>query len=172
MAAYRKHDRLGELVLESRADGTSWFIAIIVCAVFAAILGAYAVGQGHKRTLNDMLGVLFMAGLSVWMAKEWWRLRRLVVRLHELGLRYDDGTVKREIAWEDVAKIHAQYVPGTNKKGVADEDNLVAVILTSPQAQVSLPKELHDFPRLVAELKRQSDAPWERALIKTLVHRG
>jgi hypothetical protein len=172
MAAYRKHDRLGELVLESRADGKSWFIAIIVCVVFAAILGAYAVSQGHKRSLNDVLGVIFMVGVSAWTAKEWWRVRRMVVRLHELGLRYDDGTVKREIAWEDVGRIQAQYVPGVKKKGLADEGNLVTVILTSPQAQVSLPHELHDFPGLVAELKRRSDAPWERVLIKTLMHRG
>jgi hypothetical protein len=94
MAAYRKHDRLGELVLESRVDGGSWLIAIIVCVVFAALLGAYAAGQGDKRSLNDMLGVLFMVGLSGWTAKEWWSLRRVVVRLHELGLRHDDGTVK------------------------------------------------------------------------------
>ncbi len=170
MASYRKNDRLGELVRESRANGRSWFIAIIVCAAFAVLLGVYA-SYGHKK-LSDFTGVIVMVGVAIWAAREWWRLRRMVVYLHEQGLRYDDGTAGHEIAWEDVTAIQAQYVPGASKKGLADEGNLVNLLVTFRQGQVSLPHDLHDFPGLVAEMKRRIDAPWQRVLIATLVHRG
>lgn len=170
MASYRKNDRLAELVREIRVDGRSWVIAMIVCAAFAVLLGVYA-SYGHKRP-NDLVGVVVMVGVFIWAAREWWRLRRMVVYLHEQGLRYDDGTARHEIAWEDVTAIQTQYVPGASKKGVADEGNLVNLLVTFRGGQVSLPHDLHDFRGLVAEMERRTDASWVRVLIATLVHRG
>lgn len=153
MASYRKNHRLGELVREIRADGGCWIGAAILCVIFAALLGAFATGHAHKDSPRELLGCVGLLCFAVWSFNEWRRLRRMVVYLHQQGLRYDNGTIKYAIAWEDVTSIQAQYVPGMRKKGVADEGNLVALIVAFPQGQVTLPKDLHGFHGLVAELK-------------------
>jgi hypothetical protein len=172
MASYRKNDRLGELVREIRAGGGSWLATVFVGMGFAALLGLFASSHPHRTSPRDLVGVVVSVGVSVWAAREWRRVRRMIVYLHEQGLRYDDGTVKHEIAWEDVAAIQAQYVPGMRNKGVADEGNLVALLVAFRGGQVTLPKDLHDFPGLVAELKGRIRAPWKRVLIANLMHRG
>ena len=115
----------------------------------------HGTGSAPRPAPRARVGVFGIAGVSVWSARGWMQLRRLVVRRYENGLSFADASGQHEIGWEEITGVVAQYVPGVRKRGIADEGNLVAVVLTFARGRVSLPKELEGFRTVVAELKQR-----------------
>jgi hypothetical protein len=169
---YRDDQKLGELVGDYRAHRGSWLVAALFSAATSAGLAVYVASTGNRTSMQTVVGVVVMASLALWAAREWHRLGKLELQIYERGLTCRDRGTQCELVWEDVIEAEAQYVPGVRGRGSDDEGNLVAVVLRSSRGTVTLPKELRDFRGLIALLDKRVTAPWRKTVIAGLADRG
>jgi hypothetical protein len=169
---YRDNQKLGELVGDYRANRGSWLAAAVLSAAASAGLAVYVANAGDRTSMQTVVGVVVMASLALWAAREWYRLGKLELQIYERGLVCRDRGTQCELGFDEVLDAEAQYVPGVRGRGSDDEGNLVAVVLRSPRGTVTLPKELRGFRDLIALLDKRITAPWRKTVIAGLAQRG
>ncbi len=170
--AYREDQRWGALVGEHRTRALSWIAAALLGVAGTGFLGWFVVSHPDSPAmLKTVVGVIVMAVVTVWSVREWLRLSRIALSLYERGFHYRDGGERREVSWDDVSSVEAQYVPGMNRRGAGDERNLVGVTVMFPGGAVTFPKELRGFAAVVAEVRRRVKGPWRSVTIASLMHR-
>lgn len=172
MNPYRENARWGALVGEHRAATLSWLAGALLGAAITVAAIYYIATTDHAVALQSYVGVFAMGSMTLWAANGWRDLRRVILRRYERGFQLTDRHGHHEIAWEDITTIDGQYVPGVRKKGVADEGNLVAIVVRYAKGEVRLPKELDGFSAIKAELQARSKAPWNKVLIANLMQRA
>jgi hypothetical protein len=170
--AFRDNERWGRLVAEHRAKAGSWLGASLLAGVFSVLLALYVKGHPHTASAKTMLGVVVLAVVAVWFAREWNGLRRIHLTVYEHGFTFFDGEALHEVLWEKVSGVEAQYVPGMTRKGAADEANLVMLAIVVAGVRVRVPKEIEELGAFRDELKRKVGAPWRTTVIADLTQRG
>ncbi|MBX7098602.1 MAG: hypothetical protein K1X89_12915 [Myxococcaceae bacterium] len=163
---------LGQLHGTHRATALGWLFSGLVAFPAAAACAYFAT---HGRTAGSprlWVGALVLAGVGVWMLREFLQLRRLRVERYDGGLVIARGAHRQQLGWGDVVSVDAEYVPGATKQGTADPGNLVNLLLTFGGGSTALPKELEGFRALAEAIRAHTAARWRTVLIKNLMHRS
>ena len=110
--------------------------------------------------------------MTLWALAEAYRLRRLSLTVHELGMSLRQGDADSVVRWTDVMTLEARYVPGFRKRGVQDEGNCVSFLVQSLKGpRLELPKELESFAELRSLIEARSSRAARRVLIQNLTQR-
>ncbi len=167
MSVYRENDRWGALVGEHRAQTLSWFVA----AAMGVGITIFVIGfqrHTHDTSMRLYAAMLVFPILSAWMLMEGVRLRRIVLRMYERGLTFQDERALHEVTWDAIEAVEAQYGRGPTGKGLGNERYLLNLVLTVPTGRIGLPKELRGFREIRATIERQSKAPWTQVVVGPL----
>jgi hypothetical protein len=158
MSVYRNDDPWGRLVSEYRASGRDWLLAAMVGFAGSALF-IHTITLGPATQLAKLKWAFLAVGMAWFMCLSmcgWRRARRTTVRLHERGMRFNDGRVEHAIPWDDVLSVEGHYVRGKR----AGDRKMFRLVVTFKLGQVSLNKEDFGsrFVGLVDELRSRIDA--------------
>lgn len=149
----------------------SWIAAALIGVAGCAFLLHYAFSSRNVH-LKEAFGGVMCGVLTVWALMEANRLRRMLLCVHQHGLRLRQGDAESSVKWADVMTLEARYVPGLRKRGVEDEGNCVSFLVQSLKGPLlELPKELESFAELRVLIEARSSRSARRVLIQNLTQR-
>ncbi len=149
----------------------NWLAAAALGAVACPFLLHFA-ATTHGPALKSAIGGVLTGAMTLWALAEAYRLRRLSLTVHELGMSLRQGDADSVVRWTDVMTLEARYVPGFRKRGVQDEGNCVSFLVQSLKGpRLELPKELESFAELRSLIEARSPRAARRVLIQNLTQR-
>jgi len=117
---------------------------------------SYASTLLHMRVWRAKVTAVGLGLIAIISAMLWWRLVNTRLRLEDTRFVLAIRGRTYVVPWTDVSRVTEHL----------SRRRLIAVVLTMPQGELRLPKQLHPFDSILAELHaRVPDERWTQTTI-------